>query len=134
MKLPVGDSVAQSERAADHVKFDQASPVGSSAVAGTRNGMTTLDYPSPEPVVPCYDGGPLLFWTFIRSFDSYIAANMPNDAARLVYLLQHCSPNVRRGLEHFSRNNVTGYRLARQSLFNVYGQPHVIAYCCEQKL
>ena len=59
---------------------------------------------------------------------------MPNDAARLVYLLQHCSPNVRRGLEHFSRNNVTGYRLARQSLFNVYGQPHIIAYCCEQKL
>ena len=55
MKLPVGDSVAQSEQAADHVKFDQASPVGSSAVAGTRNGMTTLDYFSPKPVIPYYD-------------------------------------------------------------------------------
>ena len=134
MKLQVGDSVAQSRLAAGRVEFDQASPVGSSAVAGTRNGMTTVDYPPPKPVIPCYDGDPLMFWTFIRSFDTHIAAKMPNDAARLVYLLQHCSPNVRRGLEHFSRNNVTGYRLARQSLFNEYGQPHIIAYCCEQKL
>ena len=59
---------------------------------------------------------------------------MPNDAARLVYLLQHCTPKVRRGLEHFSRDNTTGYRLARESLFNDYGQPHTIAYCCKQKL
>ena len=132
--LQVGDSVAQSRLAADHVEFDQASPVGSSAVAGTRNGMTTVDYTPPKPVIPCYEGDPLMFWTFIRSFDTHIAAKMPNDAARLVYLLQHCSPNVRRGLEHFSRNSVTGYRLARQSLFNEYGQPHIIAYCCEQKL
>ena len=121
MKLQVGDSVAQSRRAADHVEFDQASPVGSSAVAGIRNGMTTVDYPPPKPVIPCYDGDPLMFWTFIRSFDTHIAAKMPNDAARPVYLLQHCSPNVRRGLEHFSRNNVTGFLLAPQNLFNKYG-------------
>ena len=53
MKPQSGDSVTQPERAADPVKFDQASPVDSSVpvlVAGTRNGMTTLDYPSPKPV------------------------------------------------------------------------------------
>ena len=67
MKLQVGDSVAQLRIAADHIEFDQASPVGSSAVAGTRSGMTTVDYPPPKPVIPCYDGDPLMLtalgWT-----------------------------------------------------------------------
>ena len=92
------------------------------------------DYPPPKPVIPRFDGDPLTFWTFIRSFDTHIAEKMPNDAARLVYLLQHCSEKVRHSPEHFSRDNTTGYRLARESLFNEYVQPHTIAYCCEQKL
>ena len=99
-----------------------------------RMGAMMQDYPPPKPVTPCFDGDPLMFWTFVRSFDTHIAAKMPSDAARLVYLLQHCTPKVRHGLEHFSRDNTTGYRLARESLFNDYGQPHTIAYCCEQKL
>ena len=99
-----------------------------------RMGAMMQDYPPPKPVIPCFDGDPLMFWTFVRSFDTHIAAKMPSDAARLVYLLQHCTPKVRHGLEHFSRDNTTGYRLARESLFNDYGQPHTIAYCCEQKL
>ena len=85
-------------------KSNSTSPVSNFAVAGARNWMTTLDYPPPESVIPCYDDDPLMFWTFFRSFDG----KMPSDAARLVYMLQHCSPNVRRGLKHFSRNNVTG--------------------------
>ena len=99
-----------------------------------RMGAMMQDYPPPKPVIPCFDGDPLMFWTFVRSFDTHIAAKMPSDAARLVYLLQHCTPKVRHGLEHFSRDNTTGYRLARESLFDDYGQPHTIAYCCEQKL
>jgi len=96
--------------------------------------VSVQDYPPPKPVIPCFDGDLLTFWTFIRSFDTHIADKMPNDAARLVYLLQQCSPKVRQGLEHFSPDNTTGYRLARESIFNEYGQPYTIAYCCEQKL
>ena len=47
--------------------------------------------------------------------------------------MQHCSKRVGHSLEQFSRHNTTGYRLARESLFNKYRQPHTIAYCCEQK-
>ena len=59
---------------------------------------------------------------------------MPSESAKLVYLLQHCSPNIRRNLEHLSRNLNDGYRLARESLHNEFGQPHIIACCCEQRL
>ena len=71
---------------------------------------------------------------FHTQFDTHIAEKMPNDAARLVYLLEHCSERVRHSLEQFSRDNTTGYRLARDSLFNEYGQPHTITYCSKQKL
>ena len=104
MKPQVGDSVAQPKRASDPLKFNQVSSVDSFVpvlVLGTRNGMTPLDYPPPKPILPCYDGDPLTFWIIIRSFDTHIAAKIPNDAARIAYLLQHYLPNVRRGLEHF---------------------------------
>ena len=59
---------------------------------------------------------------------------MPTESAKLVYLLQHCTPKIRYDLEHFSQNEELGYRLARETLFNEYGQPHIVAYSCEQKL
>ena len=93
-----------------------------------------VDYPSPRPEMSNFAGDPLCYWTFILSFDTHIANKMPNDEARLVYLLQHCAPNVRRELEHFVRDGNSRYRLARKSLYNVYGQSHVVAYCCKQKL
>ena len=95
---------------------------------------SVVDYPPPRPEIPKFAGDPLCYWTFIRSFDIHIANKMPNDEARLVCLLQHCAPDVRRELEHFVRDGNAGYRLARESLYNTYGQPHVVAYCCEQKL
>ena len=58
---------------------------------------------------------------------------MPTDAARLVYLLQHCFTRAHKNLEHFSHNLVAGYRLAYESLFNDYGQPHIVAYYCKKK-
>ena len=92
------------------------------------------DYPPPRPQIECFDGDPLTYWTFVRSFDEHIARKMPSESAKLVYLLQHCSPNIRQNLEHLSRNLNDGYRLARESLHNEFGQPHIIAYCCEQRL
>ena len=92
------------------------------------------DYPPPRPEIPIFDGDPLSYWTFIRSFETHIAQRMPTDAARLVYLLQHCSPRVRKNLKHFSQNLAAGYGLAYESLFNDYGKPHVVVYSCEKRL
>ena len=59
---------------------------------------------------------------------------MSTDAARLVYILQHCSPRVRKILEHFFQNLNLGYRLAYASFSNDYGQPHFVAYMCKKRL
>ena len=117
-----------------HVLDHARGSTGQVTVGNGNVGAGVQDYPPPKPVIPSFEGDPLMFWTFIRSFDTHIASKMPNDAARLVYLLQHCSAKIRQGLDHFSRDNADGYRLARESLFNEYGQPHIIAFCCEQKL
>ena len=94
----------------------------------------TQDYPPWRPVIQVFDGDPMTYWPFIRSFETHISSKLSSGPAKLVYLLQHCSPGNRKNLEHFSRDTESGYELARDSLFNDYGQPHIIAYCCEQKL
>ena len=92
------------------------------------------DYHSPQLQIQCFNGHPLMYWTFVRSFDEHIARKMPSESAKLVYLLQQCSPDIRQKLEHISRNLNGGYRLAPESSPNKFVQPHIIAYCCEERL
>ena len=54
------------------------------------------DYPPPRSVIQTFDGDPLGYWPFIRSFETRISSKLPSDSAKLVYLLQHCSPSVRK--------------------------------------
>ena len=89
---------------------------------------------SPRPKISKFNGDLLSYWTFTLSFDTHIASKMPNKEARLVYLLQHCSPKIRQDLKHFARDGNTGYQLAKKSLFSAYWQPHIVAFCCEEKL
>ena len=70
----------------------------------------------------------------MRSFDTHIAQRMASHSAKLVYLLQNCSPKVRANLEHLARDANQGCRLECESLCNDFGQPHVIADCCEEWL
>ena len=92
------------------------------------------DYPTPCPVIANFDGDPFSYWSFMRSFDLHIAQRMPNESAKMVYLLQHCTPKIRQDLEHFSQDLEMGYKLARETLYREYGQPHVVAYCREKRL
>ena len=96
--------------------------------------LTSQDYPPPRPVIPNFDGDPLTYWPFIRSFEAHIATKISSNSAKLVYLLQHCSPRIRQNLEHLARDSESGYGLAMDSLYNDYGQPHIVAHYCEQKL
>jgi len=101
---------------------------------GATAAATTYDYPPPKPIIQTFDADPLSYWPFVRSFDTYIAQRMSSDSAKLVYLLQHCSAKVKTNLEHLARDADRGYRLAHESLYNDYGQPHIIAHCCEERL
>ena len=113
---------------------ETVAPRNRSYGATLANPPVVHDYPPPRPEIKCFDGDPLNYWSFVRSFDTHIAQRMSSDSAKLVYLLQHCTPKVRSNLEHFSRDAEMGYRLARESLFNDYGQPYIIAHSCERKL
>ena len=113
---------------------ETVAPRNRSYGATVANPPVVHDYPPPRPEIKCFDGDPLNYWSFVRSFDTHIAQRMSSDSAKLVYLLQHCTPKVRSNLEHFSRDAEMGYRLARESLFNDYGQPYIIAHSCERKL
>ena len=75
------------------------------------------DYPTPRPVIANFDGDPLSYWSFMRSFDLHIAQRMPNESAKMVYLLQHCTPKIRQDLQHFSQDLEIGYKLARETLY-----------------
>ena len=94
----------------------------------------SYDYPHPKPVIQIFDGDPLSNWPFMRSFDTHVAERMASDSAKLVYFFQHCSPKVRANLEHLARDANRGYRLACERPYNDFGQPHIIAHCCEERL
>ena len=96
--------------------------------------LTSQDYLPPRPVIPNFDGDPLTYWPFIRSFEAHIATKMSSNSVKLVYLLQHCSTRIRQNLEHLARDVESGYGLAMDSLYNDYGQPHIVVHHCEQKL
>ena len=96
--------------------------------------LTFQDCPPPRPIIPNFEGDPLTNWPFIRSFEAHIATKMSSNSAKFVYLSQHCSPRIRQNLEHFARDAESGYGLAMDSLHNHYGQPHIVAHHCEQKL
>ena len=88
----------------------------------------------PRPVITKFDGNPMNFRTFERQFEAHIVKKTQSDEMRLLFLLQHCEPRVRQRIEHFtSKHPSDGYRLAWNT-FHEYGQPHVIAQCCEQQL
>jgi len=67
-------------------------------------------------------------------FEAHITQKTKTDELHL-FLLQHCQNAVRDKIEHFtSVNPCDGQRMAQNELFYEYGQPHVIAQCCEQEL
>ena len=56
-------------------------PAGQSASIPT---LTSQDYPPPRPVIPNFDGDPLTYWPFIRSFEAHIATKMSSNSVKLV--------------------------------------------------
>ena len=54
---------------------------------------------------------------------------------RLLYLLQYCTSQISQTLEHLvNETDGNGYQKARYSLFERFGQPHIVACSCEQKI
>ena len=89
----------------------------------------------PKPEVKKFDGDPLDYWAFSNRFRCHVADWLPSKA-KMSYLLQHCSPEVRDNIQHFADINdgQYAYDLAWDELKRRYGQPYIIAHACEEKL
>ena len=89
----------------------------------------------PKPNVKKFEGDPLDYWAFYNRFRCHVADWLPLKT-KMSYLLQHCSPQVCDNIQHFAdiHDGQYSYDLAWDELKRRYGQPHVIAQACEEKL
>ena len=82
----------------------------------------------PKPDISKFDGNPLDYWNFVRSFDNGIAKNASDDGERLSYLLQYCTGAARDMIKSCSAlDSAVSYRTARTLLEERFGHPYKVA-------
>ena len=76
------------------------------------------------------------YWAFVNRFEVHVASKVHDDDLRLAYVLQHCTKPVYDKVKHIAgnRDKSIAYRLLWQELYERYGQPHIIAHHCENRL
>ena len=90
----------------------------------------------PKPAVKKFDGDPMDYWAFVNRFEVHVASKVHDDDLRLAYVLQHCTKPVYDKVKHIAgnRDKSIAYRILWQELYKRYGQPHIIAHHCENRL
>ena len=74
------------------------------------------------------DGDPPRYVSFIHSFETYLEQDNPDDSRRLQLLIQHCTGKAREAVESCENLPVSdGYQVAKETLCENSGKPHLIA-------
>lgn len=95
----------------------------------------TLALMLPQPEVPTFDGNPINYCSFIRSFENLIELKTDSDSARLYYLVQYTSGDVQELMRScLSMPPAEGYQEARKLLKHRYGQGYKIASSLVNKI
>jgi hypothetical protein len=82
-----------------------------------------------------FDGNPLRFWSFIRSFDTAVGSCGVDDGAKLTRLIHYCSGKARKVVECCAvMDPAVGYARARELLRERFGYDFVIAEAWIQKI
>ncbi|BHF82770.1 hypothetical protein SprV_0802590900 [Sparganum proliferum] len=82
----------------------------------------------PQREILYFDGNPLKYWLFLRSFESGIAKRVSDDESRLSYLIHYCRGEAREAVESCAILEPSeGYHEALKILRRRFGQPHSIA-------
>ena len=89
---------------------------------------------SPKVEYHRFDGDPLKYVTFMHNFETYLEKDNPDEARRLQLLIQHCTGKAREAIESCAYLPNDGYRVAKQTLRENFGKPHVIAEAHVKKL
>jgi hypothetical protein len=84
--------------------------------------------PLPKRDLVRFDGNPLRYWLFIRSFESGILNRTNDPELRLSYLISLCDGEARRAIEScVILDPEEGFIDAMETLKRRFGRPHVIA-------
>jgi len=70
----------------------------------------------------------------MHNFETYLEKDNPDEARRLQLLIQHCTGKGREAIESCANLPNDGYRVAKQTLRENFGKPHVIAEAHVKKL
>ena len=82
----------------------------------------------PQPDLPVFDGDPTRYCDFIRAFENLIERKTNSPSARLYYLVQYTTGQVKELMSScLSMQDARGYDEARKLLLERYGQPYKIA-------
>jgi hypothetical protein len=85
----------------------------------------------PKPDLPKFDGNPLNYWGFIRSFENTIERNTFNENEKLMYLLQYCTGEANKVIRSCAMMDpAEGYKAALKLLKERFGHPYKIAMSC----
>ena len=82
----------------------------------------------PKKELPVFDGDPLDYWNFIKSFENSIVSNAACESEKLMYLLQYTSGVAKETIKCcLVMDSSLGYRKARELLEERFGHPFTIA-------
>ena len=82
----------------------------------------------PKPELSSFNGNPLEFWSFVRSFENNIEKNTQDESERLTFLLQYCTGAAKSGIKScVTMDPALRYQTARKLLKDRFGHPFKIA-------
>ena len=107
------------------------------ATVGEKPGLSDLvaTLKLPQAQIPKFDGDPMKYWLFVRTFDDCVGSAEVDAAAKLNRLIQYCTGKALRLIQCCAvMAPDAGYRKARQLLKERFGNDYLIAECWVQKL
>ena len=82
-----------------------------------------------------FDGNPMKYVSFMHNFETCLEKDNPNNSRRLQLLIQHCYGKAREAIESCVNLPVEeGYYVAKNTLRENFGKPHIIAKAHIKKL
>ncbi|XP_063968669.1 uncharacterized protein LOC135157358 [Lytechinus pictus] len=89
----------------------------------------------PKAELTCYEGDPLGFWEFWRSFEDSVDATLVEDRTKLTRLLHYCKGEPKRLLSPcLLMPTMQGYSTAKHLLQERYGNPVIITEAWVKKI
>ena len=117
------------------LKKPREAPSSSSEITGDISRMLCnllRQQSAPDVDIPVFTGKPLEYHYFMSSFKEAVECKIDDPHGRLVHLLKFTDGEAKETIQHcIQQSPEVGYRLAKTSLEEHYGNPHRIlaAYC-----